>query len=258
MPDQMLNYDRAAEYYDRTREIQGDVALEIGAFIAEKAGFTLNDHLLEAGIGTGRIAVPLVPHVGSITGVDISPKMMWKIPPKQPVNPIRFGVADVHDLPFAAHTFDAVYVSHVLHLVSNPLRLLQEAKRVVKPDGIFLRMRNRYENEEQLQPIYDAWDAATKKPNSANTTRWNRIGDALFASGWRLQAQQAFTFTYTNRVADLLERLEERQWSSTWIIDDETWKQGLAAVYAAIDKHLDGNRNASFESKRDFIVEIYT
>lgn len=258
MPEPMLSFDRAADYYDQTRTIPDDVAEHIGAFIADKAGFTAEDHLLEAGIGTGRIAVPLAPHVGRITGVDISPKMMHRIPPKQPAKPLSLSIADVHFLPFAAHCFDAAYISHVLHLVSDPLRVLHDLHRVVKPGGLFLHLRNRYQNEGALQRVYDAWDAATKREHSRNSTRWQRIDKALRESPWTFVAEEVFTFAYTARISDLLERLEKRQWSSTWIMDEATWRAGLAAVYAAIDEHLDGNRQASRESSRDFIVEMYT
>ena len=43
--------------------------------------------------------------------------------------------ADAMHTPFADHSFDHVMVSHVISVVSDPNRLLVEARRIVKPTG---------------------------------------------------------------------------------------------------------------------------
>jgi len=257
VPEQSVNFDRAAEYYDRTRGFPDGVAPQVGAFITETIGLTQDSHLLEVGIGTGRIALPLAPHVGSITGFDISWQMMSKLRAKQNGEPIRLGAADAHFMPFVTGEFDAAYLTHVLHLVADPVRVAREISRVVKQDGVFIHMRNKYNNDDQFQHVVDAWDTITKFDTSMGVSRWNRVDGAITDAGWQLRSEATFNFPYTSKLSDFLERLEKRQWSSTWLMDDETWQRGLEAVYAAIDEHYGGNREATREATGNFVVQVY-
>jgi ubiquinone/menaquinone biosynthesis C-methylase UbiE len=255
--NQSVNFDRAAEYYDRTRGFPEGIAPQVGAFIAEKLDFSDNAHLLEVGVGTGRIALPLAPHVASITGFDISWQMMSKLRAKQNGEPIRLSAADAHFMPFANQHFDAAYLTHVLHLVADPVRVAQEIMRVVKEDGVFVHMRNRYNNTAQFQHVVDAWDTVTKPNVDKGLSRWNRINGAIAEAGWTLEREEIFTFTFTSHLPDFLERIEKRQWSSTWLMDDDTWRRGLDAVYAAIDEHYGGDRDVSGDAEGSFVVQVY-
>jgi ubiquinone/menaquinone biosynthesis C-methylase UbiE len=48
----------------------------------------------------------------------------------------RFVVADVYALPFADATFDAVFTHAMLYHIRDPLRVLREFRRVLKPEGL--------------------------------------------------------------------------------------------------------------------------
>jgi ubiquinone/menaquinone biosynthesis C-methylase UbiE len=48
---------------------------------------------------------------------------------------VRAQVADVHELPFADASFDAVLVFHTLTYAEHPGRALQECARVLRPAG---------------------------------------------------------------------------------------------------------------------------
>src|SRR5262245_36855806 len=100
------NFDRAAEYYDETRGFPPGVDAKVAAWIAETVGLSPESRLLEVGVGTGRIAVPLAAHVGQIVGVDIARAMMARIHQKSPAKPIDLAEADAQHLPFAANSFD--------------------------------------------------------------------------------------------------------------------------------------------------------
>ena len=47
----------------------------------------------------------------------------------------RVEVADVHDLPFADASFDAVLMFHTLTYAERPARALEECARVLRPGG---------------------------------------------------------------------------------------------------------------------------
>ena len=48
---------------------------------------------------------------------------------------VRAQVADVHELPFPAASFDAVLLFHTLTYAERPTRALAECARVLRPDG---------------------------------------------------------------------------------------------------------------------------
>jgi len=50
-------------------------------------------------------------------------------------SPLAKVKADIHQLPFADNTFDAVLCNHVLEHVADDIKALQEIKRVLKPGG---------------------------------------------------------------------------------------------------------------------------
>lgn len=256
MLEQSVNFDRAADYYDETRAFPDGIAPEVGAFVAEKLGFNQQTHLLEVGVGTGRIALPLLPHVGSITGFDISTQMMGKLRAKQGGETIRLTVADAHQMPFVADSFDAVYITHVLHLVKDPVQVLHEIKRVVKAGHPFIHMRNRYSNTSAMQQVVDAWNTATPE-KSKGPKRWDNTDEALAGAGIVLDAEYGYTFPYISKLDDFLSRVEQRQWSSTWLMDDAVWQRGLDAIYKVIDEEFDGNRDFEAPTEGTFQVQVY-
>jgi ubiquinone/menaquinone biosynthesis C-methylase UbiE len=89
---------------------------------------------LEIGIGTGR-NLPLYPLDVKLRGIDISRRMLSRARARAG----RLGMdvdleqGDVEHLPFADDAFDTVTATCVFCSVDDPVRGLQEVKRVVKP-----------------------------------------------------------------------------------------------------------------------------
>jgi ubiquinone/menaquinone biosynthesis C-methylase UbiE len=71
MTTQSVAFDRAAHFYDDTRGFPAGEDRAVAALISQAGGLTATSRILEIGIGTGRIALPLASHVGAIYGVDI-------------------------------------------------------------------------------------------------------------------------------------------------------------------------------------------
>jgi SAM-dependent methyltransferase len=94
--------------------------------------------VLDVGSGDGAAAASLAPYCRSLTCIDTNPRMidaakerLGKLPDVQ----LRAQVADVHDLPFAAASFDAVLLFHTLTYAERPARALGECARVLRPGG---------------------------------------------------------------------------------------------------------------------------
>src|SRR6266487_75938 len=74
-----ISFDRAAESYDQTRGYPPGIQERIGEALLNAAGATSRSRILELGIGTGRIALPIIRAGYSYTGIDISPRMMERL-----------------------------------------------------------------------------------------------------------------------------------------------------------------------------------
>jgi ubiquinone/menaquinone biosynthesis C-methylase UbiE len=82
---------------------------------------------LEIGVGTGRFAAPL----GIKYGIDPSKKML-EIAKERGID-VRLGYGE--KLPFANGTFDYVAIIITLCFVKDPIKVLAEARRVLKKNG---------------------------------------------------------------------------------------------------------------------------
>ena len=96
---------------------------------------TLNkeDRLLEVGCGAGNILAEI--EEGERHGIDISNYLLEKA--KKRLNKeVYLEKADAQNLPFRNGSFDRIICSEVIEHVINPLLLLSEMARVLRPDGI--------------------------------------------------------------------------------------------------------------------------
>jgi SAM-dependent methyltransferase len=92
--------------------------------------------VLDVGSGDGAAANALAPYCRSLTCIDTSSRMIEAAQERLGRFPhVRSQVADVHALPFAADSFDAVLVFHTLTYAEHPARALAECARVLRPSG---------------------------------------------------------------------------------------------------------------------------
>jgi SAM-dependent methyltransferase len=132
-------FDGIADVYDDTRRALDDDTL---AGITEMLTKYRCHSILEIGVGTGRVSVPLTRSGYEITGVDISRRMMEKALAKGIPNLI---LADGSSTPFKGKSFDATLMAHVFHLLDDPLAVMREAARTSKV-GVFALVRKRGED----------------------------------------------------------------------------------------------------------------
>jgi ubiquinone/menaquinone biosynthesis C-methylase UbiE len=111
------------------------------AWTASIADVQPTDHVLEIGFGAGK-AIELfaqkTPH-GAVAGVDRSTTMV-KRAKKCNAQAVRAGrvtllQGEATQLPFEQHSFDKVVSIHTFYFWSDPLAVLTECFRVLKPAG---------------------------------------------------------------------------------------------------------------------------
>lgn len=256
MPSESINYDRAADFYDETRGFPDGMADEIATLIAQKALLKSDTQVLEIGIGTGRMALPLSDHVGSITGVDISRKMMAKLRQKQTTQPVVVAEADAHHVPFAAQVFDRVFISHVLHLVPEPARVLEETARVLKRPGQLLYVRSTHDRHDKIKPLFDTWNQFRKViPEGPHD--W-RSGDSLMGSErWYKLEDYRFTYPGTVNPARVLETIEKRRWSNIWYMSDGDIFRAYEAVKATAIEQFGEDYDVDLETTSGIMLQVF-
>lgn len=94
------------------------------------------NHVLEVGSGLGILAEEVAKIVsrGKVFGIEYSREQLLIAERKSLAN-LLFIPGDAHELPFEDNCFDVVYCRYVLEHVKNPLQVLKEMYRVLKPNG---------------------------------------------------------------------------------------------------------------------------
>jgi len=94
--------------------------------------------VLEVATGTGLIAVNIATSVRHVEATDFSPKMIETAKKKTAPGNIIFSVEDATALSFEDNSFDAVIISNALHIMPEPVKVLSNISRVLKPKGLLI------------------------------------------------------------------------------------------------------------------------
>jgi SAM-dependent methyltransferase len=119
-------FDQIAPVYDDTREPLDETTLQ---HLYDAIAETGSRSILEVGVGTGRIAKPLIERGLLITGLDASRAMLARARTKQIPRLVR---GNAYRLPFRLRSFDGALFVHVLHIFDDPERVLRGAAGVVR------------------------------------------------------------------------------------------------------------------------------
>jgi len=93
--------------------------------------------VLEVGAGTGT-SFPAYPTHCEVTGIDLAPDMLARARQKIRENGwshLKVIEMNALELEFPENSFDYVMAFHVVTVVPDPIRMIEEAKRVCKPGG---------------------------------------------------------------------------------------------------------------------------
>ena len=113
-------------FYPRIATVIRSLAIEPGA------------RVLELGVGTG-LSLDAYPRHCHVTGIDLAPDMLERAQDKVNRNGwrhIALEQGDALNLRFDDDSFDYVMAFHVVSVVPDPGRMMEEARRVCRPGGI--------------------------------------------------------------------------------------------------------------------------
>ncbi|MBC7870462.1 MAG: class I SAM-dependent methyltransferase [Chitinophagaceae bacterium] len=256
MMQESVNFDRAADYYDATRGFPAREEVNIAQFIYEAGELSKENKVLEVGIGTGRIALPLARKVRQIFGADLSTEMMGRLRQKQTDEAIYLTQADATRLPISENTFDAVVVVHVFHLVSDVNAVLSELARVLRPGGKLIHCWNR-DDDARWFKVRESWKSAVIN-RRRGSLEWDNFDALIQKAGWLpVGNTQKYNFVTTRVPTTILEGFQNRIWSATWDISDDDLAQGSAAIQEALVTTYD-EPTVPLEVREAFNLQVYT
>lgn len=262
MPDQSIVFDQAAGYYDETRGFPPGIDHEMARFLAAEAGLKSAHRVVEIGVGTGRIALPVAKYVSLLVGVDLSTEMMQRLlekhqQPEYAGGTIRVVQGDVMRLPLASAVFDAAIATHIFHLIPSPEAAAAEVARVLKSGGLMLNCRNRHQ-ERTFEPMLDAWDAAVQEKASRQISgSWTQVYTLFEEMGWpQVGEERVFQYHFDRTPAQLLDQYRRRVFSSLWSLPDDVWRRGVDAMEAAMHAHYP-NASEVHHIPGSFVIQIY-
>lgn len=254
MREQSVNFDRAADFYDATRGFPPEIDAQVAEFIRTKSNLKPTDRVLEIGVGTGRIALPVAPYVKDYVGIDISEAMLIRMLEKRDSEAVHIAQADAECLPFPTDSFDVAIIVHVLHLVRDPKPVVDELARVVKSNGAILNGVGGH--DDSLKLLQDVWHNATANHRKKRPA-FNNV-DILPDLGWKQVGDiHTMDYPFTQSPAHFLKMAETRTWSSTWDMSDDDLNHAITQVKNAIRNHYDDNPDQPIDGKRKFHLYRY-
>ncbi len=134
----------------------------LNCIMAQKAGIESESKVLDLGCGNGTTSLWLANAFGcEVTGIDLSgvrvgnAKEALKTQQNDVKSRVSFEKASVTDLPFEGNSFTHVWSQAVLYHVHDNLNALQEAYRVLAPEGTLVF-------DDLVKPRADISEAAKK------------------------------------------------------------------------------------------------
>ncbi|HZY44236.1 MAG TPA: class I SAM-dependent methyltransferase [Anaerolineae bacterium] len=231
MTERNISFDRAAGFYDQTRKLAGSMATIGIQTILDLAG--PHGSILEVGIGTGRIGVPLLQRGANLIGCDLSIEMMHQLHDKFPT--ARLVRSDAVRLPFPADRFDALITIHVLHLVGAWRIALRGFKRVLKSNGVYINSWHWHDSDSIDHKVRQHW----RDQIEARGFNWRRPGiqsrEELIAElktmGARVEEKEIARGLDQTKPREILDGLTNRVFSDTWDLPEDVLSASIRETH---------------------------
>jgi ubiquinone/menaquinone biosynthesis C-methylase UbiE len=238
-------FDRVADIYDETRRMPHEVLAGIMENVRSEID-PASGPLIELGIGTGRIALPLADAGFRVVGIDMGEKMLVRLRENiagksdagRAIHPIRSVRGDVSMLPFAVDSFGGAISIHVFHLLDDMRSCIEETRRVLAPGGCLL-----FGGEQRLlRYIEQALDesfvdilvkAGVKLPDQAEVER--QVVEHVGGMGGDIKLLDPVEWDFEISSGDVVERIEKRVASYLWDVPEDVLREladRLRTLYA--------------------------
>jgi len=188
-------FDRAAECYEQVAVLQNEVCSRL----LEKLDVVKikPEYILDAGTGTGSAVPNLFARYkkAQLVALDLSEKMLHQVARHGSFFRAPHRVcADIQHLPFEDNVFDLVFSNLSLQWCNDLNAALLEARRVLKPGGLFVFTTFGPDTLKELRLSWAKIDAANHVNHFIDM---HDIGDALLQDGYAEPVMECEILTVT-------------------------------------------------------------
>jgi len=216
-----VRFDRAAEFYDQTRGVSDEaMARNVELLAAELGG---RGPVLEVGVGTGLLGLPVHEAGIGLVGLDLSAPMLGKLVEKAGGRvPFPLVLGDATRLPFRDEAFGSAYLRWVLHLIPDWRAVLAEMVRVVRPGAVALVNLGAYGGERaEIQQRFADLVGISLDPVGLRWGDFELLDRTMEQLGAAPRLLPAVHEGDTEPLDHFLEGIEGNRYSWTWTVDDE-------------------------------------
>jgi len=162
-------YNRAAIVYDILESPMEIMALKKWRIDVMRE---LKGKVLEVGVGTGK-NIPYYPENIDITAIDFSDRMLKRarLKAEDLSKKVKFYNMDAEHMDFLDNTFDTVFTTCVFCSVPDPVKGLEEIKRVCKIDGKIIMIEHVRSEKKVLGLLMDLFNPLVVTSYGANINR---------------------------------------------------------------------------------------
>jgi malonyl-CoA O-methyltransferase len=242
-------FGRAASSYEAHAVLQDEVQQRLQERLEDLA--LTPKTILDVGCGTARGTAALRKRYpkARIIALDLAlPMLRAARRHRSWLRPFSRLCADAEAIPLAEASVDLLHSNLCLQWCGQPGTVLDEFRRVLRPQGTLLFSTF---GPETLHELREAFAEVDAMPHVSRFLDIHQIGDALLAAGFRDPVLERDTFTLT--YASVLDLMRELRAIGATNADTErsralTGKQHLERVIAAYECHRhDGRIPASYE-----------
>ncbi len=221
-----ISFDRVAERYDSTRGLPEEVMkVVLAAFEKIMSRDTL---VLDAGVGTGRFALPMQERGFEVVGLDVAPKMLAKAREKGLQNLFR---GDLCSMPFMDDSFQFTISVHVLHLIKNWRCALSEIGRVTTDEFLSVLSLKERSPAQEVRKVYEEACGQLGYEVRHVGMRERELPDILPPDTYK----DLIVYEHTMDVGNLVEGFQERLFSNLWSVPEEIHAQAMEVVREQFD-----------------------
>jgi ubiquinone/menaquinone biosynthesis C-methylase UbiE len=190
--DRVFAGDFAEEYARKHRKIAERFGREFAQILTERRFET--GRILDVGCGFGATAIVLAQTIPGceIVGIDLSePLLNLAMQASQSHGlgeRVTFEKADAQQIPYDDDAFDAILNLQMLHIVADPIAMLDEMERVLIPDGVLLMADIRRSWVGLLDKVFKS---GLTVEEAAALVRRSKLRQGIFSSDllwWRYEA----------------------------------------------------------------------
>lgn len=202
-PHESAFYGELSQFYDM---VFGRVFFPRISRVVRSLGIEPGARVLEMGVGTG-MSLGAYPAHCNVTGIDLAPDMLERA--QERID--RFGWShasveqgDALNLRFPDNSFDYVMAFHVISVVPDPMRMLEEAQRVCKPGGVLVIINHFRSPHPMIARLQRTIDPITRRLGWTTLRMFDVLGPGPLRveQQWKTSRRSLFTIVVARNGKD--------------------------------------------------------